>query len=60
MKQPNQLEAVEYTNCISAEGEDSPNKCPGCDTKPSDGEAPVLELWGMWSAPSMLLLPGPL
>ena len=30
--------AVKYADCISA------NKCPGYDTKPSDGEAPVLEL----------------
>ena len=35
------------------------NKCPGYDPKPSDGEAPVLKLWGMWSAPSLPLLPGP-
>ena len=34
------------------------NESPGYDTKQSDGEAPVmLELWGMWSTPS---LPGPL
>ena len=33
---------VEYTNCISPS-----NKCPGYDTKPSDGEALVLGLWGM-------------
>ena len=26
----------------------------------SDGEASVLEIWGMWSTPSFLLLPGPL
>ena len=25
--------AVEYTGCISAEGEDSPNECSGYDTK---------------------------
>ena len=38
-----------------------PNKCPGYDTKQSDGEAPVLlELCGMQSAPSLPLLPGPL
>ena len=44
--------AIEYTNC---------NKCPGYDTKQSDGEGPVmLGLWGMWSTPSMPLLPGPL
>ena len=31
------------------------NKCPGYDTKQSDGEVPViLELWGIWST---LLLP---
>ena len=28
-------DAAEYTNCISAEGYDSPNICPGYDTKPS-------------------------
>ena len=38
-----------------------PNKYPGYDTKQSDSEAPVmLELWGMQSTPSLLLLPGPL
>ena len=37
------------------------HKCPGYDTKQSDGEIPVmLELWGMWSTPSLPLLPGPL
>ena len=25
-----------------------------------DSEAPVLKLWGMWSTPSLPLLPGPL
>ena len=35
-------EAVEYTDCISAEGYDSPNECPGYDIKQSDGEAPVI------------------
>ena len=34
---------------------------PGYDTKQSDGEVPVmLELWEMWSTPSLLLLPAPL
>ena len=32
-------------------------KCPGYDIKPSDGEAPVLELWGIWSTPSLPLFP---
>ena len=79
--------AVEYTNCISAEGYDSLNKrprwaswlrllntltaslqrgknpfnkCPGYDVKPSDGEAPALEVWGVWSSSSLPLLPVPL
>ena len=30
------------------------------DTKLSDGEVPVPELWGIWSTPSLPLLPGPL
>ena len=29
--------AVEYTYCISAEGQNFPYKCPGYDTKQSDG-----------------------
>ena len=38
---------LEYTS--------SPNKCPGYDNKHSDSEALVmLELWGMWSSPSLL------
>ena len=35
-------------------------ECPSYDTKQFGGEAPVLELWGMWSTPSLPLLPGPL
>ena len=42
--------AVKYTNCISAEGQDSAsNKNLGYDTKVFDGEAPILELWQMSS-----------
>ena len=54
--------AVEYTNCFFVEGEDPHhNECPGDDTKQFDGKAPaMLELWGMWSSPSLPLLPGPL
>ena len=55
--------AVEYTDCFTAEGQDpppAPNESPGYDTKQFDGEVPVmLELWGMWSTPSLPLLPGP-
>ena len=38
----------------------STNVCFGYDTKPSDGEASVQELWVMWSTPSLPLLPSPL
>ena len=52
---------VEYTDCIFAEGWDPLNKCPGYDTKQSDGEVLVmLGLWGMQSTPSLLLFPAPL
>ena len=37
-----------------------PNKCPGYDIKLFDGEAPALEIWGMWSTPLLPLLPDPL
>ena len=53
--------AVEYTNCFSAARQDTPNECPGYDTKQSDGEIPVmLELWGIQSFPLLPSLPGPL
>ena len=35
------------------------SECLGYDTKLSNGEAPVLELWVMWSAPSFSLLSCP-
>ena len=51
----------EYTDCISAERQDSPNECPGYNTKQSDGEVPVmLELWGIRTTPLLPSLPGPL
>ena len=34
--------AVEYTDCTSAKGYDSPNECPNFDTNRSDGETPVM------------------
>ena len=47
---------VEYTDCFSAEGKTHPNKCPGYDTKQSDGEVPVrLELWGIAIPPRSTL-----
>ena len=52
---------AEYTECIGAEGLDSPNESPRYETKQSDVEAPVmLELWGMLSTPLLSSLPGPL
>ena len=55
---------VEYTDCFSAEGYESPprcNKCPGYDTKQSDSQVPVmLELWGMRNTLLFLLFLGPL
>ena len=47
--------AVEYTDCISALGQDPlpANDCPRYDIKQSDGEAPALEIWGMWCSPSL-------
>ena len=53
--------AVEYTDCIFAEGLDSPNEGPGYDTKQSDGKASViLDLGRMRSTPSLPSLPGSL
>ena len=55
---PQSAGAVEYTNYIFAEGLDSPNKCPGYDTKQSDGEAPVMqELWEMRRFPFIAIAP---
>ena len=52
---------VKYTHCISTKGNTPPpKKCPGYDTKQSDGQVPIiLELWGMQST-LFSLLPGPL
>ena len=53
--------AVEYTNCTSAVGYDPPSPWVSwIGHKLSDGEALVLELWGMLNTPSLPLLPSPL
>ena len=52
--------AIEYANCISKEGGTSSKECSGYDTKTSDSEVLVLELWEMCNTSSLLLLPGPL
>ena len=50
--------AAEYTDSISADWSDFPNKCPEYDTKQSDGEASVmLELWVMWSTHFIAIFP---
>ena len=38
----------------------TPNEYPGYNTKQSDDEAPVMELWAMWCIPSLPLFSGPL
>ena len=39
---PNQLEAVEYTDCTSAEGKDPHQRVSWYDTKKSDADFPVM------------------
>ena len=47
--------AVQYTDCISA---DSPNECPGNDSKEFDGDSPLmLELGGMQSYTFIAIAP---
>ena len=54
-------ECTNSINCISTEGLDFTNECPGYDTKQSDDQIPVmLELWRMQSTHSLLSFPGPL
>ena len=36
-----------------------PNECLGYDIRLSDGEAPILEIWGMWNTSLLPLLPCP-
>ena len=47
--------AAEYTDRISGEESDSPNECPGYDTKLSNDEAQWL--WGMPSTSSHAIAP---
>ena len=51
--------AVEYVDCVPAENM-IPTSLTEYDTKPSDGEAPVLEIWRLWTTVSLPLLPCPL
>ena len=40
----------------SRRGERIHHDCPGYDSTPSDGEAQVVVLWGMWSTLSLFQL----
>ena len=40
---PQSAKAVECADCISTENHQLPNRYPGYDTKPSDGESLVME-----------------
>ena len=60
---PSQLELYNTPTASLQRGKTPPplNKCPGYDTKQSEGEATVmLELWGKWSTPLLPTLQGPL
>ena len=53
--------AAKYTDCISAEGWDSPKQCPAYYIKQSDNEASgMLEFWGMQRTLFLPLFPGSL
>ena len=53
--------SIEYINCISADGLDSPKKYPGYVNKKSNGGVSVmLGLWEWQSIPLMPSLPRPL
>ena len=53
--------AAEYTGSMPAGEYDFPYEGLRYNTKQSDGEASVmLEFWGMWSTPSLPLIPCPL
>ena len=50
--------AVEYTNYISAEEQNSPIECPRYDTEQSDSEASVMqELWEKAENPFVAIAP---
>ncbi len=59
IRMPSRLGLKNTLTASLQRGNPPTNKCPGYDTKQSDGEVPVmLELWGMWSTPSLPLFPG--
>ena len=59
IKPTQSAKAVDSTNSISAEGLISTStEYPSHDNQSSDSDSLVLEHWGIWSTPSLLLLPG--
>ena len=58
---PSQLGLQNTLTASLQKGKTLPNECLGYDTKQSDVEASaILQLWGMWSAPSLSWPPAPL
>ena len=58
---PSRLGLLNTLTAPLQRGKTPPHECPRYDTKQSDGEVPVmLGPWGIWSALSLPLLPGPL
>ena len=46
---------TKIAQCLCVFNQDSTvSSCPEYDIKPSDDEASALEIWGMWSTPSLL------
>ena len=54
---PPYYQGLEYTDWTPCRGVRYPAKrCPGYDTKQSDGEASVM-FWWMWSSPFIIITP---
>ena len=52
---PVAIEKVAFGSSLAERGKNISNDYPRYDTKPSDGETPVLELCRMWNTPSVRL-----
>ena len=51
--------AVEYTDCISTEGQNSPDECPEYYTKQYDGNVSLMQkVWRILSTALLPSLPG--
>ena len=54
------IHSTGYLSSLFLDSADMGQLYPGYDIKPSDTEVTFLDLWGMWSTPSLSLLPDPL